>query len=352
MRGLAALAVFLSHALGMDPVIERYQGIPRFLWDGAAAVDLFFVLSGFVLYASSSFSGPGLLLQNYPGFLVKRVFRLYPLLLVSLGLGLLCQWSAEPLALKTELSDWARGQWGRPAGVVDWLHNSLLILPGTDVHAINPVIWSLAVEMKMSLLLPLLFVLVDRARPWVLLAVLAGLSGWILAMPERLPGPVLWCPPFLAGALLARCHGDVLRRLARTGPAGWSALIVLGVVLYGNRYILPRHDHPLLCDLLSTAGSVLLMLVATGHAGVSRWLRRPLLLQAGRLSYGLYLLHMPVLFLVVSHLSPAWPLALTGALTLGLTLLLAHHLHRWIELPGMALGRQISRWRGLAGRPA
>lgn len=53
LRGLAALMVFFSHAMGLlypTPLITYLQSSPfRILWDGAAAVDFFFVLSGFVL---------------------------------------------------------------------------------------------------------------------------------------------------------------------------------------------------------------------------------------------------------------------------------------------------------------
>ena len=344
LRGLAALAVFFSHLLGTHPIVEQYQGFPRFLWDGAAAVDLFFVLSGFVLYGSSSFSGQDSLLRDYPAFLIKRIFRLYPLLLVSLGIGLLCYAAASPLAQNTDLSDWARSQWARPPSLVDWLKNSALILPGTDAKAINPAIWSLAIEMKISLFLPVLFVLVYRLRLLTLLALMLLLSVAVLGYQRLLPGLLIWCLPFVAGAWLAKYQDTFRQRLAMFSRRAWMAFIALAVILYGNRYTLPQHAQPTLCILLSSVGSVMLVLVAIRHAGVSAGLRHPILRYVGKISYGLYLLHMPLLFLIVSCVPAGTPLPLTAAITLGITVLVAHPLHRWVEQPGIRWGRAWSAW--------
>lgn len=341
LRGLAALAVFFSHALGTDPVIEKYQGFLRILWDGASAVDLFFVLSGFVLYASSKFSVHRSFWAHYSSFLVKRFFRLYPLLWTSLVITLACQFAAPPLAQVDTLSEWARSQWSRPPGLYDWLANGILLLPGLDSHAVNPVIWSLSVEMKMSLVLPFLFILVDRL-PWpAMLSIVSALVLVILAGHAHRLGLMVWSPAFLAGALVAKHHNALRRRMAGFSVYSWATFVLLGIFLYGNRYAFPSPMQGPVCDLLSSAGAAMLILSATCQRNLSRWLHAAPFRYSGRMSYGLYLLHMPLLFLLITVLAPL-PLPWLVIIALGVSMLLAHHLHHRVEQPCIMLGRSFS----------
>ncbi|HVT36011.1 MAG TPA: acyltransferase family protein, partial [Nevskiaceae bacterium] len=78
VRGFAAFYVFLSHARPLGPV-ALYQY-------GQEAVILFFLLSGFVIDYSTFSGGRALVVRTY---LIHRVRRIYPLLLVSLLLGYL-----------------------------------------------------------------------------------------------------------------------------------------------------------------------------------------------------------------------------------------------------------------------
>jgi peptidoglycan/LPS O-acetylase OafA/YrhL len=73
-------------------------------------------------------------------------------------------------------------------------------------------------------------------------------------------------------------------------------------------------------------------------------LQQPVLLYLGKVSFGLYLLHLPVLLLLASWLSPTWPLPVTCVLALGVSVGLADVLHRGVERPGIAWGRALSRW--------
>jgi peptidoglycan/LPS O-acetylase OafA/YrhL len=125
------------------------------------------------------------------------------------------------------------------------------------------VLWTLAVEMKLALALPLLFWLVRAGSPWVTLALLVVLSGGLAVEAVRLPSLLLWCPAFVAGALLARQHDGLCRWLRACPPRVWWGMLALGVVLYGNRYGLPLPLSTVASDLLTMAGSVVLILVST-----------------------------------------------------------------------------------------
>lgn len=79
LRGLAALAVFVCHSTEMmvnNPNTLRVWPPLRSLWDGQAAVVLFFVLSGFVL--TLPYVGPSPKRVDTAPFIVRRLTRLYP----------------------------------------------------------------------------------------------------------------------------------------------------------------------------------------------------------------------------------------------------------------------------------
>jgi peptidoglycan/LPS O-acetylase OafA/YrhL len=95
LRGLAAFIVLLHHALGGaisigDPglphSIRAFGLLWTFLFNGGSAVILFFVLSGFVMGLNVDLEN-GLTAGLYLKFLVRRVFRLYPVVLVSIILA-------------------------------------------------------------------------------------------------------------------------------------------------------------------------------------------------------------------------------------------------------------------------
>ncbi len=124
------------------------------------------------------------------------------------------------------------------------------------------------------------------------------------------------------GALLARLPG-------------WTAPMLL-VVALGLLSGLPAAD-----DLAFGAGAGLLILVALEGRGFGRVLGIPPLPWLGRISYSLYLIHLPV-FLAVIYGLPALPAGLRVALLVPLSLLVAWLFHRAIEAPAQMLGRVLT----------
>lgn len=87
LRGIAALTVVMSHFFGMIPDMPLYfkalaQTPLHIFWDGAAAVDLFFVLSGFCV-ALPYVANNERKIRAIP-FVIRRGFRLYPAYLAAL----------------------------------------------------------------------------------------------------------------------------------------------------------------------------------------------------------------------------------------------------------------------------
>jgi peptidoglycan/LPS O-acetylase OafA/YrhL len=157
LRAIAILLVLFSHQAAFVPL----AGIRRFLDMGWIGVDLFFVLSGFLI--------GGILLEQrdatnyYRIFYLRRFLRIVPLYtlillpgLVVLGLGLQAYFAGHSLGDRS-----AAAIWFCPFFLqnIAW---ALALIPPTYLLPT----WSVAVEEQFYLLLPLLIRKVDRIKLW------------------------------------------------------------------------------------------------------------------------------------------------------------------------------------------
>jgi peptidoglycan/LPS O-acetylase OafA/YrhL len=155
LRGLAALCVFISHCfLMLNPggawVSVIKQSPAGILLNGRAAVMFFFVLSGFVLSLPFINSDRPLKLTE---FYLKRIFRIYPAYLLAIGFAVILKTYFFNPAGTQVFSYWIHSFWGwqwDAAHRAEIIKTFLMIGPNFDADMIDPVIWSLVVEMKMS----------------------------------------------------------------------------------------------------------------------------------------------------------------------------------------------------------
>lgn len=283
LRGLAVLLVFfvhygsqLGHAAGLAP-----PGLGLALQHlGHAGVDLFFVLSGYLIYRML-LSRP----RPYLPFLARRVQRLYPAFLVVLALQL-------GIALVS-----ASGG-GLPAGGWDratLLLANLLLLPG--LFTIEPIVivaWSLSYEMAFYLILPPLVALLGL-RGWppaARVVVMLGAVGMMLATD--------WAHGrmgmFAAGMLLVEAI-PALRAIARRGP--WLDLAAIAAVLLCGMLLLAGPGGQASFLGLFLAGFLLPAAAFAGTGPIARGLAWRPLRWLGNMSYSYYLAHglvMTVLF--------------------------------------------------------
>jgi peptidoglycan/LPS O-acetylase OafA/YrhL len=83
LRGLSIILVLFEHLVATNTLVRNLGVTPPFY----SGVDLFFVVSGFVVPASLERGR-----WNAAAFLVRRMFRLWPVLLVALALALFVNW--------------------------------------------------------------------------------------------------------------------------------------------------------------------------------------------------------------------------------------------------------------------
>jgi peptidoglycan/LPS O-acetylase OafA/YrhL len=297
LRGIAILLVLLFHA-----------GLP---WTpgGFVGVDVFFVISGFLitgkLWRESQLPG-GL---NITRFYAWRIRRLLPAALVAVALislvGLLI---AAPLDRSELAADGAASALSianmRFIGSVDYF--AATSSPSPFLH-----FWSLSVEEQFYLVWPALIVLLTwrgggsrRLIAALLIGVVASfaLSMWLTdASPARafylLPTRV-W--QLGVGGLLALVGVvGISRRAGALAWVGLAAVAVAGVALTAEM------PYPGLAALLPTAGAVALLYGGAAPSGPARLLAAAPLRFLGKISYSLYLWHWPLLVLPIMFLERA-----------------------------------------------
>lgn len=357
VRGLAAMAVLSEHfviAFGLPCTGEwcsRLLDISplHIWWDGSAAVSMFFVLSGLVLSLRHFRSGTDHNLAHFHlgAFFANRILRIWPpyclvLLLSAVLYGLLV---TTPLPSNTLLppSDWITGLWHQHP--LDWraMWREAFLLHLPPLIVLIPQAWTLSFELVLSLLLPLGVLVAHRSSLWVVF--------YCVLLVVFLDAPIFMLH-FLFGLLLAQHYGAVVRLLA-LNPLRQSVVLLLGVMLYTLSDSLPGRLNESLSWIASGLGSMALLMVAIGSMRFQAWLSWAVLRHIGKISYSFYLLHMAVLIgltpillqFMAQYLSSRFCLWLVGwCLSLTLSLTLAHIAYRFLEIPFMALGKDVSQW--------
>ncbi|HEV2112938.1 MAG TPA: acyltransferase [Terriglobales bacterium] len=282
LRAFAILPVLLTHSY------RDYPSLP-FAWLGPAGwigVDLFFVLSGFLITR--------ILLQARGGahyfrdFYARRGLRIWPLYYLVLGFMFVLNPHWHWVEQARAGSFWVFAL---------YLQNFVY---GTAAPMPLAVTWSLAIEEHFYLLWPLLVARFERkALVRILVALIVAQTAFRLAMLPRL-GDSTWtiyCVDELAyGALLACWLAQDDSSLSRWRPAAWAAaaLVPLTVAMISK---LPQNGfvfgHGVLNTLLGAgfAGVTALALTATPESWMMRVLGNGFLRHTGKISYGMYLYH-------------------------------------------------------------
>lgn len=292
---MAALLVFGKHfctlALPWTPDQGPVQTLVQLLDVGSLGVDLFFLLSGYLIYGSLMRHE-----QPFGRYLARRLQRIYPAFIAVFLIYVGLMW------LVPDRSKIPQPFW--PAGA-SYLLANLALLPG--VVAIPPlmtVAWSLSYELAAYLAWPVLIESL-RLRSWsrggriLLLAFgTAALLWWVPSQPEQ---PLIKFALLLAGGLLWEVSQSPLApRLPGAGLIGLLSVVPLSSWLLMTWDVRVVQWWILLCLF-----GLLYDLVTTPESSTGRLLSRRWLCHLGLVSYSFYLIHGMVLhaiFLVWSRL--------------------------------------------------
>lgn len=324
LRAVAVLAVVLFHA-------------GTFVTAGAVGVDVFFVISGYLITGqiAAEYRTQGRL--DLVGFYARRVRRLLPALFVvvavtvGLSSALLSPHDGAPAVAKAgawSLIFAANFHFQQQTG--DYFDADAADMP--LLH-----LWSLGVEEQFYLLWPVLLVSVMSRAPGRLVAILVTLSAMSLVAAEvtiaRSLDAAFYQMPMRFWELAA--GGLIALSTARTTVAP-RHLAMLGLAAVTVACFLPLTHFPGLGAVPAVGGATLLLYaVHVEHARLG-WagalLRTRPLVSIGKLSYSLYLWHWPLLALANASYAedpPAW----LRAAACGLAGLLAAASYHWVETP-------------------
>lgn len=325
LRFIAAGAVLFQHVAEKS---GRFgQWIVGLLSPGVFGVVLFFVVSGFVIPMTA---GRGFDLKK---FAIRRVFRIYPLVLVAFLF----------IALLGYGTDFASFAEVKSATMHDWLANLLLVQDYVGATPFLGVTWTLSIEFAWYALFGVALLTLGRrfddklvvAAPLVVL-MLVGVS---LLIGHRLPlGRIGMVYAAILGSRAFRAQDGQLstRRAAVDTGVFIVTMAISNVVSFGyyhhpnitmNEALFPWLVAPLLFMLVACVPAIRRSSLVNNR--VTGWL--------GSISFSTYLLHPFAMGLVSALL----PLKFFPVACVLLTLVLSVLGYRLVELPGQALGKRV-----------
>jgi peptidoglycan/LPS O-acetylase OafA/YrhL len=309
IRGLAILLVVLFHHTLMrqsTPFDRVYVNLARLGWSG---VDLFFVLSGFlitgILYDAKGRT------HYYRNFYARRTLRIFPLYYVFVFFTLaISPW----LWPDTDLAAMGRNAMKDTSEAWYWLYlsNILFAIKEGFGHPNLAVTWSLAIEEQFYLVWPVVVALLGRrSLMWtcvgLMATALASRTALVMGGADPTAAHVLtFCrmDPLAAGSFVAlalRDHHEAARLVAWARRLAPAALLAFFGIWYVED---PLNNESSTEPIMLTAGLTILALffgslvalTATSSDGsaLSRVFSAPLLRTFGKYSYALYLFHVPV----------------------------------------------------------
>lgn len=387
LRGVAALCVFLTHFVGpfLPFVISRQSPVPypyppKFEWErwfdnpianlplnGPLAVQIFFVLSGYVLVKRYIETGDAVLLRT-------AALKRYPRLMIPVAVSCLFAWVLWRTGAMSTRSAVDLGSAGWPMAAyvansapsfLELIARTMLITPFFPGEvAVNAPLWTISIEMLGALVLFAAFAVLGPRRPYLLAAVLFILA--VRFAPGN-KGSLYFIALFL-GASLNYFSSELAKRAILSTSLFLTGLLIGGFI-YSPFYSvlisvpLPSPPSPLF-DLKAseslvyqTIGAFMIVAGVIGSRHVAQLFTGRICAFLGTISFSLYLIHWPIIcslsYRLMTFLVPRWgyapSLALTFLVTLAVAVLASYAMARWVDQPSVRLADRFARWASFSG---
>lgn len=321
LRAVAVGMVFWVHAFPMTTSFP-----------GGLGVDVFFVISGFLI--------TWILLKevdrsrsiDLKTFYVKRLLRLYPALLLVV-LAVVCMYVVYERGIPWE-------RLGYAGIAVAYVSNIFMTVTGEMIDPLSHT-WSLAMEEQFYLVWPALLLLMVKAgtpRTWMIAVTsvlgCASLAGWVLMGEDQPYNPLLKAGGLLAGCVLAMV---IQRRPWQSTPLAYASVAVFAVTVAAETAGWIGRDASV--PVITAALVFIILHAAFGEGPIVRMLSATPLAHLGAISYGIYLWHYPILYILRSFGVGSFVGAGVGLI---LTLAAAEMSFRFVEKPALRLKERIS----------
>jgi peptidoglycan/LPS O-acetylase OafA/YrhL len=332
VRFALASMVFVSHAHDLSGV--GALSILSAAVSSTLAVQAFFVISGFLIFQSFDRSSS---MRSYAEKRIRRILPAYLLVVVACALGLSL---ISTLPIGGYFGD--RGFWSYLAANLTFLNFLAPELPGVFdanlVKAVNGALWTLKIEVAFYVAVPIcvwLFARLGRDRVLIAIYLLSvayaaaclwlaqSRGGGFVELSRQLPGQMTY---FVAGAAIYY-HFDIFRRHA-------IPMLLLGIALFLLSSVIAELA-------LRPIGLALLVMSVSFGPYLGRFGRY------GDFSYGIYIVHFPVLQTLIALGAARLPPLLFLLLSVLIVGVLAFAMWHLVEKRFL---RRDSHYRRLAGR--
>jgi peptidoglycan/LPS O-acetylase OafA/YrhL len=315
IRGVAAMIVVVQHIVAaQSPAFEHFSR--TYLDLGRVGVVTFFVVSGYVITLSLEHQAPRT-------FLIRRFFRLFPLYWLVL-LAFLVAGALVPETSTVPLTAVILGT------------NILMVQGITPIATIIPVAWTLGIELVfyaqafVASVVRRVVQSVWLGFAWLGLYALVQVAGRIV--DRDLPAS-----PFML--LFTASLGHALYLRDQYATRHWVGLLAAGAVVVPLFAFIRGSVDPNWPPLVYSVSFLVGLLLFGAFYVFGRQMVSPTLVWLGGISYGLYLIHPLVYRLInTANLNPV----LCIVATVLVTIVVAWGVHRYVELPFVALGRRLS----------
>lgn len=331
LRGFAALAVVVHHTGGY---VKRYFE-PTLLFEdkfsiGFAGVDLFFVISGFIIHFTSKnyLNNPSKLKE----YLKKRFIRVYPIYWIITTILFISSW------LIVEILDKNIFSIGYPNTLIAYIQTYLLL----PLHfAINPVTWTLSYELFFYLCFAILII---SKRLWIIPALILAVSFYniFINIPEIVEVKLNYFNFIFSGYNFEFMFGFLIYPLYEKIKLSNIISVILLIIsisiiaLFG--YDIGDYDsYKRVLTFGLPSGLILLSLLNLENNNAISFPKITLTL--GDASYALYLIHFPMMLLMnkipqilgynFSAIQEVW----YSYFIIISMVISSIYVHKWIEMP-------------------
>lgn len=348
LRGVMALWVVAGHSLLALPGIHGrlIQSLGNIF-----AVDIFIILSGFVIFFMLSETR-----DNYVVYLIKRFFRIFPIYLLVLVVSVLTlHWfrdillqaaPGESTLSRLQLIDAASYKFP-----LQLLTHAALLQGVIPVHwipfssyAFVGQAWSVSVEWQFYLIAPLLFAWIAKsestAAKIALVILVLAIGGWSVLTDDGFVG----ChgAMFILGFLSLYFYRDLAHRLSTQTIIASAFLLTLA-----SAVIVPRYAVPIAIWCVAFGSVIVHARHPRQRNPVATVLKLKVTAFIGRISYSIYMTHMLIVMLLLkifTHLPMPLPVryVVFPLAVMALTILLSTITYKVVEMPFQKVGKRLA----------
>lgn len=342
LRFYAFLGVFVCHSLPFEPAFYARFHLPvPWLWgaiakSGADGVDLFFALSAFLITSILLRERQQTGAISLRRFYLRRILRIWPLYFLLIAVAVVLSHTMARQHLP----------WYYVAGYLLFVGNWVHAVFGKPESICSP-LWTVSIEEQFYLIWPVLMKLLTRRG-----MIVAGIVTFSLATVSRLGFMIAgWSGGFIYYGSISRCDSLALGillalfadRLPRPTRGARRLLLAAGLTgwIVSSAWL---NEQPGPVEMRMVWGRFIVSLSAGAilYACLdsrSQLVRGSWVVRLGKISYGLYMLHVTAILIALNLLHPIWGWQLLAAKGLGfvITVLLALASYRWIESPFLRL---------------